>query len=68
MDTFTTWTFNAVRFLGVPASDGVHVTDQYGNWYGGFQSVESCRQMQREGRAEPLSGLKAMPTVRIHDR
>lgn len=68
MSTFETWIFDGVRFLGVATPDGVHVTDQYGNWYGGFQSVKSCRAMQQDGRAEPLAGLKATPAVRIHSR
>lgn len=55
--TFTTWTYGNVRFLAIPHGPDVHVTDEQGNWYGGWRSIDSFRSHQKKGLATPLTGV-----------
>lgn len=52
---FETWTYKGTRYIAVPCGYGsVHVVSQDGDSLGRFQSVESARQYQREGKATVL--------------
>ena len=54
---FHTWTFNRMRFIGIPTPAGFAISDQNGTNFGTWTSIKAFKARQEAQGVEPIPGV-----------